>query len=98
MIRPICVTCGVMYAVDKQGIVVAEMASFGVYNLNAADRFICPSCGHQIIGGFAKFPYIHHYDEKFAERLLEAQDSGRIFLAFASLAKIKTWEKAGKPI
>lgn len=98
MIRPICVNCGVMYAVEKQGVVVANMASFGVAELISADRLQCPSCGHEIIGAFGYNPFAYHHDDNFAERLREAQDSGLIFLAFASPSEILAWEKAGKPI
>lgn len=99
MIRPICVTCGVMYAVKKQGVVVANMASFGAAELINADKLECPSCGNEIIGAFADQPFIRHFEDGFAGRLTEAQGmEGKVFLAFQNLAEVKTWEKAGRPI
>lgn len=98
MIRPICVKCGVMYNVGKQGIVVANMASFGVAQLINADRLICLGCGNEIIGAFAEKPFTVHFEKSFPEKLKYAQEHGGIFVAFDSIKRLKKWEKAGKPI
>lgn len=98
MIRPVCVKCGVMYVVEKQGIVVADMAIFGMAELINADRLKCLGCGNEIIGKFADQPFAYHHDEDFAEKLKHAQEHGGIFLAFIGLNGLAAWEKAGKPI
>lgn len=91
MIRPVCVKCGVMYVVEKQGIVVADMAIFGVAELINADRLKCLGCGNEIIGKFADKPFTNHHEKSFPEKLKHAQEHGGIFLAFNYVFELAAW-------
>lgn len=83
--RPICTACERTYQPEKGGVTVIEVHGHDQepYALWSADLFKCPSCGHQIVGGFASRQYASHWEDGFS-RLLDAvkdrKDKGPYYL------------------
>ena len=76
----VCVTCQLEYQVEKQGIYVIEVASFGAYKIWHADLHQCPKCGHRIIAGFADCAISEHYKDGFGELLKDVLESGKGYI------------------
>lgn len=72
MPKPVCIHCQVEFEVEKCGILVLEMASFGVYKVWAADVLKCPGCATEIIYGYGQNPLRQdHFAEDFPAWLEE---------------------------
>jgi hypothetical protein len=76
----VCTLCSLQYKVEKQGVYVIEMASFGPYKIWMADLKECPKCHHRIVTGFGHNALSEHYQEGFTQTLKQAMDSGAYFL------------------
>ena len=63
--RPVCVSCNVEMRVQKNGVVVLDHASYGEYAITEADLWRWPKCKHDVVLGFAMFPYARHHEEHF---------------------------------
>lgn len=76
--KPVCIPCQKEYRIDKNGVYVIE--TFGhppkPYKIWSADRWICPSCGHQLLSGFGQGPLAEHFGYDFPDRLHKAMTSG----------------------
>jgi len=90
--RPICASCAIEYAVETCGATVVVMQSSGKpYELWQADVWYCPSCGHEIISGFANNPYCVHYESNFAiefAKVMERKHTGTygpVYLVYESV-------------
>jgi len=72
----VCVSCAMFMRRKKNGVVVEEGRplsnvpnnQWGPYKLWMADLFECPSCGYQIISGFAQANFAEHYQSNYAEQ------------------------------
>ena len=70
----VCVKCRVEMRVRKNGFFVEEMAEGDrPYKLWFADLWFCPSCGIEVVAGFAKEPYREHFHSDYAEKRLGAK-------------------------
>ena len=63
----ICVKCQVELRPKKNGIDAVEMGTAGPLTVTCADLWYCPSCGYELIIGFAKKPFSQHFEEGFKE-------------------------------
>jgi DNA-directed RNA polymerase subunit RPC12/RpoP len=72
-------TTGLEMKPEKNGVYVIEMADFGPYKVWMADLWICPKCGHKVIGGFAVHPIREHYQDGFKEILELAEASNAVY-------------------
>lgn len=75
-----CATCQLEYRIEKMGVYVVEMASFGAYKIWSADLHKCPKCGHLLIAGFADYSLSEHHEEGFNELLKKVMESGDAYL------------------
>jgi hypothetical protein len=65
----VCTECQSEYHVKEQGVLVIEMASFGVYKVWNADLLECRGCQKQVVSGFGDSPLMEHYEKGFNEWL-----------------------------
>ena len=78
MLRPVCVKDGKQYKVEECGVALVEYVereigvatTFMPYTLRFADLWVCPVCGHQILGGYGEVVAREHEPEKL-EKLIE---------------------------
>ena len=72
--KVVCVECEEEMKTDKSGVVVSELGGDGKpYKLWNADRLKCPSCGKQVITGFADRPMHQRPDELLVEASILAE-------------------------
>ena len=75
--RPICVRCRMEYINSKNGVIVKIMMADGKpYQLWNADVWICPGCGHDLLGGFAERPFARNYDLDFSKVVKDLYQPG----------------------
>lgn len=65
----VCPDCQSEYHVEKSGVLVIEMASFGPYKVWDADLLECYGCHKTIISGFGSEPLMEHYEPGFKDWL-----------------------------
>ena len=66
MPKLVCTKCETELHPSKNGVIVLETASFGIYKVWNADAWKCPGCGFEIVAGFANNPLrADHYAEDF---------------------------------
>ena len=64
----VCVACNRFMRIEKNGVTVEELMDDGSpYKLWDADKYKCPSCGHEVISGFGRQPIAEHYQENYAQ-------------------------------
>ena len=57
---------------DRNSVVVEETTDRGTpYKLWSADRYKCPTCGHEIVSGFGRRPLAEHFQTDDYARVLE---------------------------
>ena len=73
----ICVPCKKMYRPEKNGVYVQEMmpgsnsmqpdpkTGWSPYKLWVGDKWKCPGCGHEVIGGIPLKPTAEHYQPDY---------------------------------
>ena len=68
-----CVTCSKFFRLKKSGVNIEEgmptgndLTKWGPYKLWKADLYECPSCGAQIIAGFAHSNFAEHYQPDYS--------------------------------
>ncbi|MCK5607061.1 hypothetical protein KAR91_34575 [Candidatus Pacearchaeota archaeon] len=59
--KAICVKCKAEYKADKNGVVVHAVTGSGYYYSIFCDKWVCSGCGHAILIGFGKQPFIMNY-------------------------------------
>jgi len=82
MLRPVCVKHQKEYKVEEQGVALVEYADRGgelkPYAIYFADLWVCPVCGHQIIGGYGE-PAAREHEREKLQRLIDTwTDLGKI--------------------
>lgn len=65
--RPVCVKCGVELKPGTNGVGLLDMADFGPYQVWDADKYKCPTCGYEIVVGFAQAAISAHYNQNFTK-------------------------------
>lgn len=75
-----CVNCNRNMTCKKNEVNVIEIGDFGAVAIWWADLWICPSCSHEILGGFGLQPWTLHYEEGFAEHLKRAKDNNPYYI------------------
>ena len=81
---PLCAKCQVSYGPLVNAVYVLEMAGERPYKLWHADSYVCPKCGHVIIGGFGARAH-EHFEAHFAQRVISAFEAGRLFVELESV-------------
>lgn len=75
-LRPTCVKCQREYKVEEGGVLLVEyfVTREGTvpYALWYADLWVCPDCGHQIVGGYGEGPAAHWHEEEKMQRIIDA--------------------------
>jgi len=74
----VCAPCMLSFKPKQNGVYLEERMKIGPeswgpyapYKLWVADLLECPSCGAEIIAGFARHPLAEHYEPEY-ERLVE---------------------------
>jgi hypothetical protein len=81
----ICVPCKKIYRPERNGVHFQEMmpipnsmepdpaTGWSSYKLWVGDRWKCPGCGHEIIGGIPQQPIAEHYQAEYRALLQEYQ-------------------------
>ena len=66
--RPVCVKCCCELRPETNGVGVLDMdEQVTSYELWDADRWKCPMCGMEVVGGFALNPISAHYNANFTQ-------------------------------
>lgn len=73
MRMPVCPGDQAFMRVQKNGVDVVEMASFGPYRIWSGDLWRCPVCGCEIVVFTDQAEAHYHHQENFARRLEMAQ-------------------------
>ena len=63
----VCVPCGLELRPEQNGFVATEMASFGPYKLWHSDKYRCPGCGLEVLGGFPLEAIAEHFQPDFSQ-------------------------------
>jgi len=97
MPKVVCTACQTEYHPKKNGVIVIEMAAFGVYKVYNADLWVCWGCGNEIVAGFGqgdemKLLRADHYQEDFETWLtdLKAKAKANDTLVFFDYEKPHT--------
>ena len=65
--RAVCTTCEVEMTTHKQGVTAEALLADGSgYYKIRVDKLRCPSCGIEILTGFARGPIAEHYETGYA--------------------------------
>lgn len=84
MLRPVCVKDQQEYKVEEQGVALVEYADRGgtrkPYAIYFGDLWVCPGCGHQIIGGYGEPAAQEHEKEKMQKLLDTYADLDRLYV------------------
>jgi hypothetical protein len=67
----VCVKCEIELKIEKNGAIVVEMFmnNTEIYKLWESDIWKCPSCGFEIVTGFASNPFAEHFSHNCREIL-----------------------------
>jgi len=64
--RSVCVPCRVEMRPSRNGVEVEMLLPTGKpYYQIQADEYQCPKCGYRALVGFARQPYVHHFDPEY---------------------------------
>ncbi len=68
--RPVCVKCSCEMRPEQNGFGVLDFRENGEpYELWAADKWKCPKCGIEVVGGFGNGPVSAHYEADFSKHI-----------------------------
>ena len=80
--RPVCVKCGCELRPETNGVGVLDMAErsreqgkdaifvhYEPYELWDADKWKCPQCGMEVVGGFGHDPISMHHEANFQQTI-----------------------------
>jgi hypothetical protein len=76
--RPVCVKCHCELRPETNGVGILDIAEWGPYELYDADLWKCPSCGIEVVGGFALSPISAHYNANFQKMIDSYKNNGVI--------------------
>jgi len=74
--RPVCIKCHCELRPETNGVGVLDMNDNGAYELWDADKWKCPKCGIEIVGGFAYNAISVHYEADFQKMIKHYEDKG----------------------
>ena len=74
--RPVCVKCHCELRPETNGVGLLDMNDNGAYELWDADKWKCPQCGLEVVGGFAYGPISAHYEADFQKMIKSYEDNG----------------------
>lgn len=74
--RPVCVKCNCEMRPETNGVGVLDMNDNGAYELWDADKWKCPNCGVEVVGGFALNHISAHYKEDFQRMIKVYEEKG----------------------
>lgn len=74
--RPVCVACKCEMRPETNGVGVLDMADFGPCELWDADKWKCPKCGIEVVGGFAQNAISAHYENDFVNMIKHYENKG----------------------
>ena len=74
--RPVCVKCKCELRPETNGMGVLDMTNNGAYELWDADKWKCPSCGMEVIGGFGQGCISAHYQTDFYQMIAHYEKRG----------------------
>ena len=74
--RPVCVKCHRELRPETNGVGVLDMNDNEAYEIYDADKWKCPKCGLEVVGGFAYNPVSAHYKEDFHKMIKYYEDKG----------------------
>lgn len=63
--RPVCIKCNRELHPETNGVGVLDINDNGPYELWDADKWKCPGCGLEVVGGFGSGPISAHYKDDF---------------------------------
>ena len=72
--RPVCVKCKCELHPETNGVGVLDVVDFGDYELWDADKWKCPKCGMEVIGGFGNGSISAHYKADFEAMIKHYKD------------------------
>lgn len=71
MIEKVCAKCHIELRPKRTDVFAIEMATWGPMMAYSADLWHCPSCGVEVVLGFAKEPTKVHWEDGFEDWLAE---------------------------
>ena len=74
--RPVCVKCNCELRPETNGVGVVDITDNGPYELWDADKWKCPKCGMEVIGGFGEKCISAHYEDDFPKMMKHYADKG----------------------
>jgi len=84
MLRPVCVKDQTEYKVEEQGVALVEYTdrdgTLKPYNAYFADLWVCPVCGHKILGGYGEPAVQQHEKEKMQKFLDTYAALGKLYV------------------
>lgn len=78
MHRPVCVKCMVELRPETNGVGLLDVVRGAPYALWDTDKWRCPICGYEVIGGFACAPVSAHYNENFEAMIKAYMEEGKL--------------------
>ena len=78
--RPVCVKCNCELRPETNGVGVLDMNDNGAYELWDADKWKCPKCGIEVVGGFVYTPISAHYEEDFQKMIDGYKNKGLLIV------------------
>lgn len=74
--RPVCGECHHELRPETNGVGVLDMNDNGAYELWDADKWKCPICDMEVVGGFGSDPISAHYKDNFQQMIKHYEDRG----------------------
>ncbi len=69
---PVCAKCRLQMRCKKNDFIVEEMADTTFpYRIWLTDLYACPSCGAEVVTGFAKQPWGEHFQPDYAAKAVQ---------------------------
>lgn len=84
MLRPVCVKCQKEYKVQECGVALVEYfkrdGELKPYKFYFVDLWVCPVCGHQILGGHGNPEARDHEKERMEELIATWTELGKLYV------------------
>ena len=74
--RPVCLPCNCEMRPETNGVGILDVTDNGDYELWDADKWKCPECGREVVGGFGSGPISAHYEDDFQRMIKRYEDRG----------------------
>ena len=63
--KPVCVACQRELRPETNGVGVLDIVRGAGYELWDSDKWKCPGCGIEVVGGFGNNPIASHFEDDF---------------------------------